>query len=355
MYQPLVDLQRGVVAGYEGLIRFSRRNDVGPERWFAAARVHGCEAELEAAALATTLAARDDLPVNTFLSVNVSAAALAATVVADVFEGQGDLRGLVLELTEHTPVDSYAELVEHLDRYRDRGALVAIDDAGSGYSGLAHLLELRPSLLKLDRSLVADIDGDEAKRILVEMLGVYAGHLDAWVTAEGVETLGELATLRELGVPLGQGWALAYPARPWAPLAEEARGELARPVGRRPEAGCQVGLLLERADTELAAEGPSVLAAMVDRPAGSFVVLVDEHGQPLGSLTPASARAGRPGPVLTVSLSTAVTDVVQRVLTRPRPHRFEPVVCTDPTGRVLGVVRVEAIAETLARAVSSRR
>jgi EAL domain-containing protein (putative c-di-GMP-specific phosphodiesterase class I) len=354
LFQPLVDLQRGVIVGYEALVRFGRADSPGPERWFAAARVHGCEAALQAAALATALAARPDLPADTFLSVNVSPTVLGAEPVAGRLDAEDDLRGLVLELDEHTPVDSYAELGRHLDRFRSRGALLAIDDAGSGYAGLAHMLELRPSILKLDRTLVADIDADEAKRILVEMLGVYAGHLDAWVLAEGIETLAELETLRSLGVPLGQGWVLGRPATPWAPIAGPAHHAM-RQAGPAPvERGCRVGILLERVETADAARRDEAVAALAAGPPDAFVVLVDEHRRPVTAVTPARARTGSWGPVLAVALSTPLTDVAQRALTRPAELRFEPVVCTDPAGCALGMVRIERIMELLARAVGRR-
>jgi EAL domain-containing protein (putative c-di-GMP-specific phosphodiesterase class I) len=362
VYQPLVDLHRGLVVGYEALIRFAddaaqetngaaRADEDGPESWFAAARRHGCEAELEAAALATTLSARGTLPPDTFLSVNVSPTTLASEPVAARFAGEADLRGLVLELTEHSPVDSYRELAGSLDHYRDRGALVAIDDAGSGYAGLTHLLELRPAIVKLDRALVADIDRDEAKRILVEMLGLYAGHLDAWVLAEGIETLAELETLCSLGVPLGQGWALGHPQAGWGPLDGRAVMAL-RAGGPARDPACQVGLLLERAPTVRTDERERALAAAAGGDDELFVV-IDEHERPVGTITSTGARAGRTGPVLAVSLSTPVTDVAFRSLTRPSRHRFEPVVCTDAAGRALGIVRIERVIELLARAARS--
>jgi EAL domain-containing protein (putative c-di-GMP-specific phosphodiesterase class I) len=373
VYQPLVDLHRGLVVGYEALIRFAGADEPtgearqpgsdepaevpapehAPERWFAAARALGCEAELEAAALATTLPARDELPPDTFLSVNVSPTTLASGPVTALFDEQQDLRGLVLELTEHAPVDSYRDLSLHLDRYRERGALVAIDDAGAGYAGLAHLLELRPAIVKLDRALVSGVDRDEAKRTLVEMLGLYAGHLDAWVLAEGIETLPELETLRSLGVPLGQGWALGYPRRPWATMDDRAVVALRSGAGPPPEAGCRIGMLVERAVTVSRDERATALADTAGLPADAFVVLIDEYERPVATVTPGGASRGRTGPVLAVSLSTPVTDVAFRSLTRACEYRFEPVVCTDPAGRTLGIVRIERVIEHLARVAGS--
>jgi EAL domain-containing protein (putative c-di-GMP-specific phosphodiesterase class I) len=343
VYQPLVDLERGVVVGYEALIRFARLPGVTPDTWFAAARRHGCEAELEAAALATTLARRPDLPPDTFLSVNVGPTALASDAVADQLDRLGDLRGLVIEMTEQTPIDSYGALAGQLDRYRDRGALVAIDDAGAGYAGLAHILELRPAILKLDRSLVSGIDRNEAKRALVEMLGLFANRIDAWILAEGIETAGELRTLRRLDVPLGQGWALGRPAEPWAPILPDAVATL-REAGSPADGGPvdTVRLLIEPPSWAPAATTP--VGADPER----FVVLVDDGRVPVGAVKPANGTGGSLTAILRVSPATTVSEAARRALTRPADQRFDPLVCTDTAGRLLGIVPFERLVDHLA-------
>jgi EAL domain-containing protein (putative c-di-GMP-specific phosphodiesterase class I) len=214
-YQPIVDLARGVVVGYEALARFTGPGPSGPDQWFTAARAAGCLAPLEAAALRAALRHRADLPVNTFLAVNVGPDVLTEPEVRAALEDAGSLEGVVIELTEHAPVPSWELLAKHLDRLRGRGALIAMDDAGSGHAGLTMMLQLRPDLIKLDRELVTDVHRNEAKRVLVEMVGTLADRLDAWLLAEGIESWAETAALARLGVPLGQGYFLARPAPPW--------------------------------------------------------------------------------------------------------------------------------------------
>jgi EAL domain-containing protein (putative c-di-GMP-specific phosphodiesterase class I) len=350
VYQPLVDLERGVVVGYEALIRFSQLPGVAPDAWFAAARRHGCEPELEAAALATTLARRPDLPPDTFLSINVGPAVLASDPVAAQLDRLGDLRGIVIEMTEQTPIDSYGALAELLDVYRRRGALVAIDDAGAGYAGLAHILELRPAILKLDRSLISGIDGDEAKRALVEMLGLFANRIDAWILAEGIETAAELQTLRRLEVPLGQGWVLGRPAQPWAPVLLDAVTVLRDEVPVAGANGDTVRSLMEPARW-VPVPGPLVdgrqLPGIVE--GHPYLVAVDDHRVPVGAITPTSRLVGMLVPVTRLAASTTVADAARRALTRPVEHRFDPLVCTDAAGRLLGVVPFERLVDHLAR------
>ena len=74
-------------------------------------------------------------------------------------------------------------------------------------------------MVKLDRALVSDADTDPVRVALAEMLGEFAGRIDAWLLAEGIETPAELAAFAQLGVPLAQGWLLGRPAPGFAPLA----------------------------------------------------------------------------------------------------------------------------------------
>ncbi len=118
----------------------------------------------------------------------------------------------MLELTEHTQLVGDGAAAAVLDHVRAAGGLVAMDDAGTGYAGLSTLLSLRPDIVKLDRELITGIDQDPVKRAMVELFGELAGRMDAWILAEGIETLAELDAVIGLGIPLGQGYALARPA-----------------------------------------------------------------------------------------------------------------------------------------------
>src|SRR5439155_24191740 len=111
------------------------------------------------------------LPANTFLTVNVSPHLLGTDPVQDALARRPDLRRVVVELTEHTPVDDLSALHGQTEALRERGALIALDDAGTGYSGLQQMAELRPQLVKLDRALVSDADTDPVRVALAEMVG----------------------------------------------------------------------------------------------------------------------------------------------------------------------------------------
>jgi len=221
VYQPIVDVLRGRLAGYEALTRFGRSAD-SPMPWFGAARRHGRVAELEATALRTALRGRALLPPGCFLTVNVSPDLLWHPAIRAVWRDERDLSGVVVELTEQVPIHCYQALEPDLDALRGAGALLAVDDTGAGYAGLRHVLELRPAIVKLDASLVSGIDRDRDKRYVLEMAGIVADRIDAQLLAEGVERAAELRTLAALGIPLVQGHFLASPAPAWTGLRAEA-------------------------------------------------------------------------------------------------------------------------------------
>ncbi|RBY74951.1 EAL domain-containing protein [Blastococcus sp. TF02-09] len=330
-FQPIVGLETGTIAGYEALARFP--GSAGPDVWFVAAAEAGIAAELEALALHQALAAVPALPDDTFLTVNVSPHLLGTTPVQNALATRPDLHRVVVELTEHTPVDDLAALRRQTDALRARGALIALDDAGSGYSGLQQMAALRPQLVKLDRALVADADADPVRMALAEMVGEFAGRIDAWMLAEGVETAAELAAFAQLGVPLAQGWLLGRPAPTFAPLAPEV-AQLVRAQVARARLTESVASLLR--PVRQCAHGEDVVGVP---PA----LLLGLHGEPAGLLLsdPRTAEVYTAPVSLRVHPSSDVHETLQRAMTRASAHRWEPVVCTDLTGHVLGILRVE--------------
>jgi EAL domain-containing protein (putative c-di-GMP-specific phosphodiesterase class I) len=219
VYQPIASLATGAVVGFEALARFRAPVRRDPAAWFDLAWRVGLGAALEARTVELALAAADR-PAGSFLTVNLSPSALASPEVQEVLARP--LGGLVIEITEHEAVEDYADLSGILATLRARGARIAVDDAGAGYSGLERVMRLSPDVIKLDRALVSGIDRDPAKAALVHALVGFAAQTGAVVCAEGIETLAELAALAELDVSLGQGWALARPAPPWAPIVPDA-------------------------------------------------------------------------------------------------------------------------------------
>ncbi|WP_432487674.1 EAL domain-containing protein, partial [Kineococcus sp. SYSU DK018] len=153
-----------------------------------------------------------------------------------------DLTSVVLEVTEHTDFDAAAlaaALAAPLAALRERGARVALDDVGTGRSGLLRVAVVHPDVLEVDLQLVRGLDHDLVERSVVQFLGECADRLDAWLVAEGVGTAAGLDVLRSTGVPLVQGHLLARPAEGFAPLSLEARRLLAAGAAGRHHPGAR--------------------------------------------------------------------------------------------------------------------
>jgi EAL domain-containing protein (putative c-di-GMP-specific phosphodiesterase class I) len=349
-FQPIVDLRRAVVAGFEVLARFRSDPYASPDQWFQAAAVLGRQAELEAATLARALDARRRLPPNCFLSLNVGPDALLDDRVAGTLREAGALGGVVVEITEQRAVDDYGALRARVDPLREAGAHLAVDDAGAGYASLSHVMALRPDFIKVDRGLVCDIDRDPTKAAMIETLGTFGSRIDAWMIAEGIERAGELRRLMQLEVPLGQGYRLGRPAPSMRPLDREVL-ELHHRIERGSEDG--VGQLMEPATTT--ADPAAVGALFAGDDEIDVVVVLDAYERPIEVhlREPFRRRQSPPVAPLCVLPVARPGDVARRAMTREDDRRFMPVAITDDRGRFAGVVRIERLVEALAAATAA--
>jgi EAL domain-containing protein (putative c-di-GMP-specific phosphodiesterase class I) len=212
-FQPIVDLASGHVVGAEALARF--RDEHGEpmpiERCFLDAHAVGVGVELELAVIALALGCEGRLPDGRYLALNCSPAVLEHPGLVDEIRRHAIHRPLVVELTEHQPVEDYVALGTQLDELRELGIRVAVDDVGSGFSSFRHVTRVNPDILKLDRTLVCGIDDDPVRQSLASAIVAFASDVGAVVVSEGIETDSELCCLRDLAVGCGQGFFLARP------------------------------------------------------------------------------------------------------------------------------------------------
>ena len=207
VFQPIVDLEEGTVLGHEALTRFD--DGARPERRFADAEALGMGVELELACLGAALEHARSLPGEGWLSLNVSPdLVLASDVLSEIVAGAP--RPVVLEITEHVPVNDYGEFRAAIDRV-GRDVRFAIDDAGAGFSSFRHIVELKPDFVKLDIGLVRAIDTDPVRQALVSGMDYFALKTNCTLIAEGIETRAERDTLQSLAIELGQGFLLGRP------------------------------------------------------------------------------------------------------------------------------------------------
>src|SRR5689334_6737340 len=215
LFQPIVRLSDLGVIGYEGLSRFPTPPGLvalPPDVTLAAAERTGQRHDLEVACWAA-FAAAGVPPQGRLLWVNVSPEALGHPGLLEV-AGRLPSR-LVIELTEQDTVLNNALLRERLRPWIARGALVAVDDAGAGFTSLEYVAEIRPDFLKLSRDMVAGVDADATRESVLRATAAFAREVGARVVAEGVERPEELEALRAMGIDYGQGWLFGRPGAAW--------------------------------------------------------------------------------------------------------------------------------------------
>ena len=211
-FQPIHDVTAGHLVGAEALTRIASEDGTGPEYWFAEATAVGLSVELEIAALEIALEAAQQLPPCIYVALNVSPATCLDARLPKVLDESGlPLERIVLELTERLEVERYAPLLSALEPLRCLGLRIAVDDAGSGFASMRHILRLRPDIIKLDRSLIAGIHDDDGQRALGFAMTEFARRIGATIVAEGIETDAELAAVAAIGMASAQGYLLGRP------------------------------------------------------------------------------------------------------------------------------------------------
>ena len=213
-FQPIVVLATGDLIGWEALARFPDRADRSVSDVFAEAHRLGLGARLEVAAMRAALGT-PGLPEGAKLGLNLSLTTLETDEAWLALPE--DLSRVVIEITEHEFLGDDAVLEYAVARLRERGARIALDDAGAGYAGLHQLLRLRPDVVKLDRSLVAGVSADCNRSALIAALVSFANDVGMSVCAEGIEEAADYEALVSLGVESGQGWLIARPDVDWPP------------------------------------------------------------------------------------------------------------------------------------------
>jgi hypothetical protein len=205
------------------------------------------------------------------------------------------------------------------------------------------VVALEPQFVKLDRSLVSGAHADPRKAAAISAIGAFAGELDAWVVAEGIETDAELDALVSMQLPLAQGYLLGRPS----PTMDELGTDIGRRIRDRVQrSGSGVGALLQPALT--LSPGEDARIALSESAAPDVAVRVDEYDRPL-SVVLVRQGALEEAPALCTDPETPPEELALRAMARPSGRRFVPAACCDERGRLLGLVRVERLVEALAR------
>jgi EAL domain-containing protein (putative c-di-GMP-specific phosphodiesterase class I) len=212
-FQPIYGLAEERVVGVEALSRFVSDDGAAAELWFAEAAAVGLGANLEFSALGSAAAAARDLPGHLYVSLNISPTSCLDPRLPELFEHiELPISRVVLELTESISDEEYPQFISAVNPLREKGLRIAVDDTHSGAGALSRMVYLRPDFLKVGRNVIADVDNDGIQRALAAGLVDFAQQLGTTLIAEGIETVGELKVLTELGISAGQGYLLGRPS-----------------------------------------------------------------------------------------------------------------------------------------------
>ena len=218
VFQPILDFRAHGYLGFEGLIRGPAGTPLhSPTTLFGLAREAGLTTEFERVCREIVLEEfmRQRLPGRLFLNVSVSSLAdqhFTNGHTQKLLDRLGiDTSRIVIELTENQHVTDFSALRDVLAAYRKHGYEFAVDDLGEGFSNLRIWSEVRPEYVKIDRHFISGIADDALKFQLVKAMHEISDTCDVHLIAEGIETEAEFATVRDLGIVLGQGFLIARP------------------------------------------------------------------------------------------------------------------------------------------------
>ncbi len=214
-FQPIVSVADGTIAAYEALVRGVRGERAGSILGAVNAETRYAfdqACRVKAISLAASLGITTRLSINFMPNAIYDPAACIRLTLATARKHALPLEALTFEITEDERIGDFGFMRGIITEYRRHGFRIALDDFGAGFAGLNTLLELQPDIVKFDRTLIAGIDSDLRKRTLTTGLMALCRDMGISVTAEGVETEGELAAVIDAGVSHVQGYLLAAPA-----------------------------------------------------------------------------------------------------------------------------------------------
>ncbi len=377
VFQPIVDLRRAEIIGYEALSRPSKEAGFdGPAEMFIAADEYGMINEIERVARKKIFSAVDEFDRDLLLFFNNSPPVFTSDSFVEVISAEIEyldhlqLNRLVLEVTERTSPNLIADLNVRAMLLRELGFQVAIDDVGAGVSGLNQIMSLRPNWIKLDRELINHIDYDPLKQNLIRTFVRFSRFSNIELIAEGVERVEELNVLIDLGVTHAQGFYLARPGDHTQTLDSDLqklilqRQELVSERSREDIRAVRVGSLIipvqsfdrEAKVSEIlhAAEHSVMHNGVVVKDGRRFIGWIDagtiDHF--LKDAAPEARLENCPRVMCTVSAEEeSLAEVLEIVASRPDESQAQPVV-VQRGGEIVGIVVLRDLLRAAARAQS---
>ena len=224
LFQPIVCFRTKSIIGYEALTRGPKGTELeSPELLFDLAREGNMLWQLDRLCRKKILSYAGDFNNNLSLFLNTS----PESIYDPEFRRAQFLENcplkpenLVIEVTERGMVEDFAAFYEILKSIQEKKIKIAIDDAGSSYVSLRNVAKLKPDYIKIDISVIRNIDVDKLRQDVLSTWFTFSQRIDSVLIAEGIETKEEFGFLFAIGVPLGQGYLFARPGNPY-PLAQD--------------------------------------------------------------------------------------------------------------------------------------
>ncbi len=275
VFQPIIHLNDGSILGYEALLRGPEATCFhAPIPLFQAAEAVGRLFELECIARKKAIECfiQQDLPGKLFLNMspmslqdpNFQSGQTLTLIESFGFSPQR----IVIEITEHHPVQDYQLLIKAVEHYRGMGFTIALDDLGEGHSSLRLWSELRPDYVKLDKHFITHLEAEGKHKLqFVKIITELAQSVETQVIAEGVETLGCLELLQSINVQLGQGYYFAKPSP--TPVS--------KPQWQMPDNVDTSQTLLSRYARDIVQNAPCIKDTMLVSEAVDFFLKHPEH------------------------------------------------------------------------------
>lgn len=234
-YQPVVDAKTGQISRFEALIRWidDIEGSISPAEFIPVAERYGLIRPLGDFVLHQVCRDLKQLHQSGFSDVTISLNRSVKEFISsnglppiwDTIESYGlPLNAIVVEITESTASSESCDIQSLLSSFKQKGIEIALDDFGTGYSSLSSIVELRPNIIKIDRSFIEGIDKQE-NRTLVSLIIDLSHKLGIQVIAEGVETRKQLNILREMNCHFVQGFFYS-PAVPFTDCISILEGQL---------------------------------------------------------------------------------------------------------------------------------
>ncbi len=373
-FHPIIDLFSATITGFEVLSRGNPPFET-PGRMFSEAKRLGATWDLERACRVAALkkiASLSEPFRNAVYFINVSPDIFSDPRFLERFTQKRlheygiDQKQIVIEITEGKSFEDFKTFGALVSHYANQGFKIAMDDFGSGYSGLVTLIASTPHYLKLDMAIVRDVHRHDYKQKLVKAITAFASSVNARVIAEGVESLEELEVLVRYGIRYVQGFLFGMPEKEPYPISAEMKKKIRALIEKYDQAAIDIdekvaGLVIRpmtiavrtlcckeldmvfkkqtHLDHVIILDGESI-AGMITRQ-NFYAETGGAFGYQLFQKKPAEVVCKR-NPLIVEDKMT-VTTMAKLAMDRPAEDLYDPVLVVDSRGEFMGTVTMKQV------------